>query len=1088
MAAPPAENGDFKELKLTISGVTRTFAEWTEDFVDRYYPDLHQRCYRVPALHFNRQELSTKSVTEDGEGVFLKSHILQGDLAHTVILEHFERLGHHLQEHRGTPLFIISSLEFDNYLAKIPNPQNPKKKKRYHKKKQKNETEVADQGKREPTLVTEKAGGGGKGNEGGGGVGGRGGGGGGGIWNEGGGGGRAEGRRDDPRPQQPPRAGQRGEMDVVILSQKWGVILVEVKSTMSPHNTWQHSAEEKRRRVLQAIQQVKESNRVVNEIMPDLSCLPQCVTQVVALPYISREQLQQVLLDEDDVGEDVVFICKDDLDEKDLRTQEAANTQGHETGVDTTETKEYVPTSEAWTPPLYDWWQRTIGEGKQPLPLKDMRTMVGRTCGLLSIVRVWTWTKPRVEVRTAAQAISQVGECFSQVVLTPTQTAILADRASTHVVLSGPMGSGKTLMLQLKGRQWASERKRVIILNVRNSARGRPTGFLLEEAIKRHTEEVQSGTVERYNRALDDFKMETFAADLKQGSTDNLGFLLDELTRNTFRLVTELRERFPNATIWCSNMNCRGVPEGFCLYRLTDCLRCPPSVQLLLKELDLNPLNKGVYTTRSAVRGLPCDGPPCIFIYHKEHNTDVRASDCVQCADRLVDILHNLGLVFPCEISAQDEQTPTAQRRAKKATFVDAAPLTFRDVLFLYSIPPAYWKQVGEHRWETDIPDVIKCILYQLRCKFLLRLSEQGVPMKFALDMTSRDIALPTKGEITVTDVVSVPSLERKVVIFMSGGEAFTDQEVDSTSVNMAVKLLQNTFGKETDAAPSPTSKDEVHSSNAGDNQAGRKEMDTSMEDAAVNMLHSLLAMQQSRIAFPNIIEATKEDIRQTIKKIFRNLKVKTAAQWFEGKHFPDTPSSTDKVGIKARRSMEARGDSPGLLAALKHQEKTIGLNAPACSARNGPRSTSSQSLFSVPDFEPKECHMDGQKSGEEKRCAEEDGQRKESNHTDECGERKSFTNEASLHKNETVADHMSQEIKNEDESIKESCIQQESSQPDEKKKGFDRESERENMDTLLLAERHRIQEAMSSLSMDDQDLVFLAASRCLSQLVVFID
>lgn len=73
-----------------------------------------------------------------------------------------------------------------------------------------------------------------------------------------------------------------------------------------------------------------------------------------------------------------MFICKDDLDEKDQRTQKAANTQGHETGVDTTETKEYVPTSEAWTPPLYDWWQRTIGEGKQPLPLKDMRTMVGR--------------------------------------------------------------------------------------------------------------------------------------------------------------------------------------------------------------------------------------------------------------------------------------------------------------------------------------------------------------------------------------------------------------------------------------------------------------------------------------------------------------------------------------------------------------------------------------------------------------------------------------------------------------------------------------------------------------------------------------
>ncbi|XP_070209639.1 uncharacterized protein [Littorina saxatilis] len=1054
MANPQAEAGEFNDFKLTISGVTRTFAEWTEDFVDRYYPDLHQRCYRVPALHLNQQLLNTKGVIAHGEGALLEKPTLQGDLAHTVVVEHFERLGHHLQEHHGTPLFIISSLDFDNYLAKIPKPQTSSKRQK---------SEAA-----EPATEGSTSGGVGRGGRG---RGGRGGG----------------GRKDCPSQQQPPRAGKRGEIDVVILSPKWGVILMEVKSTMSPYSKWQTSEEEKRRRVQQAMQQVKECSRLFHKIMPDLSCLPQCVTLVVALPYIDRQQLQEIFmaLEGDHSGEDIVFLCKNDLSEEEQ--QHGGCKQGHRYVYGTAAASKHMPTTEASIASLYDWWMKNLGNSKKNLLLKDIRTIVGRTCGLLSIVRVWTWTKPRVEVRTAAQAISQVGECFSQVVLTPTQTAILADRASTHVVLSGPMGSGKTLMLQLKGRQWASERKRVIILNVRNSARGRPTGFLLEEAIKRHTEEVQSGSVERYDHALDDFKMETFAADLKLDSTDNLGFLLDELTRNTFRLVTELRERFPNATIWCSNMNCRGVPEGFCLYRLTDCLRCPPSVQLLLKELDLNPLNKGVYTTRSAVRGLPCDGPPCIFIYHKDHNTDVRASDCVQCADRLVDILHNLGLVFPCEISAQDAQPPTAHRRAKKATSVDAAPLTFRDVLFLYSIPPAYWKQVGEHRWETDIPDMIKCILYQLRCKFLLRLSEQGVPMKFALDMTSPDIALPTKDEITVTDVLSVPSLERKVVIFMSGGEAFTDQEVGSTSVSMAVKLLQNTFGKETDAAPSPNSKDEVHSSNAGDNQAGRKEMNTSMEDAAVNMVHSLLAMQQSRIAFPNIIKATKEDIRQTIKEIFCNLKVKTNAQWFEGKHFPNTPSSTDKVGLKIRRAMEARGDSPGLLAALKDQEKTIGLNAPACSARNGPRSTSSQSLFSVPDFEPKECHMDGQKCDEEKRCAEEERQRKESNHTDECGERKSFTNEALLHKNETVADHMTQVTENEDESIKESCIQQESSQPDEKKKGFDRESEREKMDTLLLAERHRIQEAMFSLSMDDQDSVFLAASRCLSQLIVFI-
>ncbi|KAK7116034.1 hypothetical protein V1264_001789 [Littorina saxatilis] len=73
-----------------------------------------------------------------------------------------------------------------------------------------------------------------------------------------------------------------------------------------------------------------------------------------------------------------------------------------------------------------------------------------------------------------------------------------------------------------------------------------------------------------------------------------------------------------------------------------------------------------------------------------------------------------------------------------------------------------------------------------------------------------------------------------------------------------------------------------------------------------------------------------------------------------------------------------------------------------------------------------------------------------------------------------------------EDESIKRS-IQLDNNKTNEKEKVLNREREREKMDTLLQTELQRIREAMSSLSMDDQDSVFLAASRCLSQLIVFI-
>ena len=48
---------DVDSIQLQVDGKVRSFAEWTRDFVDTYYPHLGQRCYRVPALHFNRQRL-----------------------------------------------------------------------------------------------------------------------------------------------------------------------------------------------------------------------------------------------------------------------------------------------------------------------------------------------------------------------------------------------------------------------------------------------------------------------------------------------------------------------------------------------------------------------------------------------------------------------------------------------------------------------------------------------------------------------------------------------------------------------------------------------------------------------------------------------------------------------------------------------------------------------------------------------------------------------------------------------------------------------------------------------------------------------
>ena len=60
-----------------------------------------------------------------------------------------------------------------------------------------------------------------------------------------------------------------------------------------PHPEWSYSDQEIRVSVQKAVKQVKRSRGVFHFIMPDLSC-PPCVTLVVALPFVTKQQLKTV--------------------------------------------------------------------------------------------------------------------------------------------------------------------------------------------------------------------------------------------------------------------------------------------------------------------------------------------------------------------------------------------------------------------------------------------------------------------------------------------------------------------------------------------------------------------------------------------------------------------------------------------------------------------------------------------------------------------------------------------------------------------------------------------------------------------------
>ncbi|KAL8563763.1 hypothetical protein ACOMHN_058279 [Nucella lapillus] len=411
----------------------------------------------------------------------------------------------------------------------------------------------------------------------------------------------------------------------------------------------------------------------------------------------------------------------------------------------------------------------------------------------MSVVSVWTTTRPRVEVRTPAQAIGESGRRLADIVLLPRQSELLADPSLPRLWLTGPMGSGKTLMLQLKGRQWLKEGKRVIVINVRTSSRGRPQGHVLEKSIWRQMEnESETGSVERHDIALDEFQFESLHNKLAAGGpTDNACFVVDEVLCEMSIIPQKLAEHFTHCPIWCVATYVAPVPDTFQCVRFGAVLRSPPSIQLMLKEIDLIQRHEFAYTTRSAARGLPCDGPPIIFIEHFKHNTTVRHLDCEQCANELADIFETkLGLRLHPPTSNDKECSPTTNSSSTSRSVsiqpdhedlsgtCEAAPLSFRDILILVVLPLSVFKHVKDYHWEASIPEVLQFCIYYGISKFVTVLKQRGVPVRCAVDNTIKEIAFPPKDEVIVSDIMGTHSLERKVIVLMRSGPPLTPKEI----------------------------------------------------------------------------------------------------------------------------------------------------------------------------------------------------------------------------------------------------------------------------------------------------------------------
>ncbi|KAL8624556.1 hypothetical protein ACOMHN_005857 [Nucella lapillus] len=245
----------------------------------------------------------------------------------------------------------------------------------------------------------------------------------------------------------------RGDFDFLIIHRDGRLLVGEMKSVGRQRIELGLSQSEDDQtvvgRVDKAVKQLDKGREVVSHLVSDLvGDLPLPVYTCLFLPFVSQEQLRRVLTDNPDLAQKVcnslrvstaqeavaMTLCSDDLSDP----------------------TDYWDVTSHVISRLTSWWQRRMTSCPgQPLSDDQYLDIVGRFVGPVTTVAVHCNARPRitVEVRTEGEALAELGMRLARLVLTLEQVDLL-DRAPPRVFLTGPPGTGKSVMLILMSVVW----------------------------------------------------------------------------------------------------------------------------------------------------------------------------------------------------------------------------------------------------------------------------------------------------------------------------------------------------------------------------------------------------------------------------------------------------------------------------------------------------------------------------------------------------------------------------------------------------------------------------------------------------------
>ncbi|XP_070206138.1 uncharacterized protein [Littorina saxatilis] len=570
----------------------------------------------------------------------------------------------------------------------------------------------------------------------------------------------------------------RGDFDILIFHREYGVLVGEVKTVGDNFSILDLTQKQQdaivAKKVEQAVKQLNKAEKVLAHLLSDLQPPPR-VRKSVMLPNIARSQLQRVLHNNPQLEEAVcqcmavqrgvnpvdMCLCADELSNR--------NTP-------------FDLTDDVMTK-LVVWWRHVMTSQCPDTSFKaHYRSVVARFAGPATTIKVFSVSKPRLHVHTEGEAVSEIGRCFTQIILHPDQLEVL-QRDQRLVHLLGPPGTGKTVVLVVRAVKWLQDGKRVTIISPRGF-RSRAAACIIYDQVCNMTDSVVHHNLNRLHTDVmkDTSVKETLqrlAAD-KQGRNDEFFGVIDESSGNTdyahpgidnqfSKFCEELKNLFGDLLhLWVASTTKIDAPDWLDQVPLTESLRSPPVIVREIKQ--------SVYFAsdqcpqyREGSAPPPSDGPPVRRLYHTAGRDGHCGEDLGQCVQCGVDVCGYL--VTDLRVGVKD-----ASRPPRSAVSPD--PLRYRDVLVVSA----------ESSLTDDVTDPNTDEVVRPASGFVRGLRQGCVPVRVV--KSGDDAAVEQMARMDGPDAVVaadshvVSGIERHVVVLLGSEEStpFKDARFDLIS------------------------------------------------------------------------------------------------------------------------------------------------------------------------------------------------------------------------------------------------------------------------------------------------------------------